>query len=161
MVLRETLQTQMGIWQSYGPSNGIVGMTHIRNTLADILELSGVHNVDRHYNPMSAEQERVLLDQAAQSAQQQPQQGDPGQAIIQAEQVKASATAQAAQIRGMVDYQKAVMQDDRERDRMTQDLAIKVAEILAKTGVQLNTAAIKAEQAAPPVAMQPGMQPNV
>jgi hypothetical protein len=51
--------------------------------------------------------------------------------------------------KAQLDAQKAAMEDDRERDRMAQDLAIKVAELLAKTGVQINTAALKAEQAAP------------
>jgi hypothetical protein len=162
MVLRETLQTQMGIWQAYGPTNGIVSMTGIRNTLADILELSGVHNVDRHYNPMTQEQEQMLLQQAAQAQAGQAQGADPNAAIIQAEQVRASATAQAAAIRGQVDMQKAVMKDDLDRDQMAQDLAVKVAELLAKTGVQLNTAALKAEQAAPRQMMQPmGGQPVV
>jgi len=47
------------------------------------------------------------------------------------------------------------MKDDLDRDQMAQDLAVKVAELLAKTGVQLNTAALKAEQAAPRQMMQP------
>jgi hypothetical protein len=160
MVLRETLQTQMGIWQAYGPSNGMVTMTNIRNTLADILELSGVSNVDRHYNPMNPQIEQQLMAQAAQAAQGQQQQSDPNAAFLQAEQMKVSARVQADMAKTQLDAQKAQMEDDRERDRMAQDLAIKVAEILAQTGVQLNTQAIKAEQAAPRP-MQLGMMPNV
>jgi hypothetical protein len=41
------------------------------------------------------------------------------------------------------------MDDDLERDRMAQDLAIKAAELLAKTGVQLDLNAIKREQQMP------------
>jgi len=64
--------------------------------------------------------------------------------------------------KAMLEARKADMQDDRERDKMAQDLAIKVAEILAKSGVQINTAKLKAEQAAPRT-MQPNMMggPNV
>ena len=149
MVLRETLQTQMGIWQAYGPTNGIVTMTGIRNTLADILALSGVHNADRHYNPMNEQTEQQLMQQAAQAQQGQAQASDPNAAFLQAEQMKVSARVQADMAKAQLDAQKAAMEDDRERDRMAQDLAIKVAELLAKTGVQINTAALKAEQAAP------------
>jgi signal transduction histidine kinase len=138
----------------------MVTMTNIRNTLADILELSGVSNVDRHYNPMNPQIEQQLMAQAAQAAQGQQQQSDPNAAFLQAEQMKVSARVQTDMAKTQLDAQKAQMEDDRERDRMAQDLAIKVAEILAQTGVQLNTQAIKAEQAAPRP-MQPGMMPNV
>ena len=160
MVLREILQTQQGIWQAYGPSNGIVTMTAIRNTLADILAHSGLHNSDRYYNPMNPEIEQQMMMQAQQAAAGQQPASDPNAAFLQAEQMKTSARVQADIMKAQLDQQKAAMEDDRERDRMAQDLAIKVAEILAKTGVQINTAAIKAEQAMPRP-MQPGMMPNV
>ena len=93
--------------------------------------------------------------EAAQAAQGQPQ-GDPNAAFLQAEQMKVSARVQADMAKVQLDAQKIAMEDDRERDRMAQDLAIKVAEILAKTGVSLNTQALKAEQAMPRP-MQPGV----
>ena len=49
------------------------------------------------------------------------------------------------------------MQDDRERDRMLQDLEIAMAQISAKYGMAIDTAQIKAEQAATQ-AMQPQQQ---
>lgn len=149
MALRETLQTQMGIWQAYGPSNGLVTMTNIRATLAEILRHSGLHNVDKYYNPMTPEIEQQLLQQAAQAAQGQQQASDPNAAFLQAEQMKVSARVQADMAKTQLDAQKMMMEDDRERDKMAQELAVKVAELLAKTGVQINTAAIKAEQSAP------------
>jgi hypothetical protein len=163
MVLRETLQTQMGIWQSYGPTNGIVTMTSIRNTLADILRHSGLHNAERYYNPMNPEIEQQLMMQAAQAAQaQQGQQQptDPNAAFLQAEQMKVSARVMADQQKAQMDYQKALMQDDRERDKMVQDLAIEAAKILANSGIRLNEQAIKAEQAATQPMGMMGMMPN-
>ena len=137
--LSNALQTQMGIWQAYGPSNGIVTMTNIRNTLADILSHSGLHNADRYYQPMNPQIEQQLMAAAAQQAQQ-AQQGaqasDPNAAFLQAEQMKVSARVMADREKAMLEARKADMQDDRERDKMAQDLAIKVAEILAKSGVQ-------------------------
>jgi hypothetical protein len=148
MVLRETMQTQMGIWQSYGPQNGIVTMTNIRNTLADILRHSGMHNAERYYQPMNPQMEQQLMMQAAQAAQgQQRQPSDPNAAFLQAEQMKTSARVQADQQKMQMDFVKAQMQDDRERDRMIQDLAIEAAKILASSGLRLNEQQIKAEQA--------------
>lgn len=156
MVLRETLQTQMGIWKAYGPQNGIVTMTNIRNTLADIMQTSGLYNTDRYYAAMSPEIEQQLMAQAAQAAQGQAPQGDPNAAFLQAEQMKVSARVQADMAKTQLDAKKLQMEDDRARDQMDQDLAIRVAELLAKTGVQINTSALKAQQAAPRP-MQPGV----
>lgn len=156
MVLRETLQTQMGIWQAYGPTNGIVTMTNIRNTLADILRHSGLHNAERYYMPMNPQQEQMLLAQAAQAAQGQAQASDPNAAFLQAEQMKVSARVQADQQKAQLDFMKAQMQDDRERDKMIQDLAIEAAKLLANSGLRLNEQQVKAQQAA----TQPGMPFN-
>lgn len=164
MVLRETLQTQMGIWQAYGPQNNIVSMTNIRNTLADILRHGGLNNSERYYQPMNQQMEQMLMMQAAQAAQgqQQAQPSDPNAAFLQAEQMKMSARVMADQQKTQLDYQKALMQDDRERDKMTQDLAIEAAKIFANTGVRLNEQQIRAQQAMTPMGMmpQPGMMPN-
>lgn len=151
VALQSTMQTQMQIWQAYGPQNGIVTMTGIRNTLADLLGMAGIHNADRYYNPMNQQIEQQLMMMAAQAAQgQQPQQpSDPNAAFLQAEQMKMSARVQADMAKTQLDAEKMRMEDDRERDRMAQDLAIKAAELLAKTGVQLDMNAIKREQQMP------------
>jgi hypothetical protein len=115
--------------------------------------------------------EQALMMQAAQAAQgqQQAQPSDPNAAFLQAEQMKTSARVMADQQKAQLDYQKALMQDDRERDKMTQDLAIEAAKIFANTGVRLNEQQIKAQQAMPPMPQpmmpqpmmpQPGMMPN-
>ena len=164
MVLRETLQTQMGIWQAYGPQNGVVTMTNIRNTLADILRHGGLHNAERYYQPMNPQMEQMLMMQAAQAAQGQQQASDPNAAFLQAEQMKTSARVQADMQKTQMDFVKAQMQDDRERDKMIQDLAIEAAKILANSGIRLNEQQIRAQQAmTQPMGMPmgaPGMMPN-
>lgn len=150
--LQMTMQTQMQIWQAYGPQNGIVSMTGIRNALADILGMAGIHNADRYYNPMNPQIEQQLMAMAAQAAQGDPSQqqpSDPNMAFLQAEQMKMSARVQADMAKTQLDAEKMRMDDDLERDRMAQDLAIKAAELLAKTGVQLDLNAIKREQQMP------------
>tara|TARA_R100000329_G_scaffold72606_1_gene63163 strand:- start:138 stop:2282 length:2145 start_codon:yes stop_codon:yes gene_type:complete len=163
-VLRETLQMQMSVWQQYGPQNGLVTMTNVRNTLADLLGTVGLKNTDRYYLPVTFEKEQELIaakqQQAAQQAQmmaQGQQQTDPQQAFMATEQMKASTKAQVDMAKLQLEAQKAAsdrdfkmhelaMKDDLQRDNMVQDLAVKVAEILGKYETAVDTTAIKAEQ---------------
>ncbi len=161
-VLRETLQMQMSVWQQYGPQNGLVTMTNVRNTLADLLGSVGLKNTDRYYLPVTFEKEQELIAAKQEQAQQQAQmmqqgQPDPNQAFIQAEQMKAQTKAQVDMAKLQLDAQKAAsdrdfkmhelaMKDDLQRDNMVQDLAVKVAEILGKYETAVDTTAIKAEQ---------------
>lgn len=167
-VLRETLQMQMSVWQQYGPNNGLVTMTNVRNTLADMLAAVGLKNAERYYLPVTFESEQQLIAQkqqeAAMQAQQQQQAGmpasDPNQAFLAAEQMKAQGKMQVDMAKLQLDAQKAqadqqfkmhelAMKDDLTRDEMVQDLAVKVAEILGKYGSAIDVAAVKAEQDAP------------
>jgi hypothetical protein len=140
---------QMQIFQSYGPSNGLVSMSQIRNTLADMLALNGVKNADRYFAPMSAEQEQQLLAQQQQQQQGQQPPMDQATAYLQAEQVKAEAKAKTDMAKLQIDAQKAIAADDRERDKMDQDLLISAAEILGKYGTAVDVAQIKKRQDAP------------
>ena len=149
-VLMQTLQTQMQIWQNYGPTNGLVGMTNIRNTLADILGMGGVRNADRYYQPMDQQKEMMLIQQAQMMAQQKQ---DPNQMLamaqVQAEQIRAQSKMQSDQLKAQLDAQKALAADDRERDKMDQDLLVKAAEVIGKYGTAVDVERIKAMQAEP------------
>ena len=147
---QQALGLQMQIWQAYGPTNGLVSMTTIRNTLADMLALSGIRNTDRYFNPMDPQTEAMLVQQAQQMAAQRP---DPqmalAQAQVQAEQVKAQSKAQTDMLKAQIDAQKAIAQDDRERDQMDQDLILQSAKLLGEYGIKVNEQKIKAAQAMP------------
>jgi len=149
-VLQSALQTQMSIWQNYGPTNGLVGMTNIRNTLADILAVGGIKNADRYYMPMDPQREQQLVMQAQQMAQQKQ---DPNQMLaqaqIQAEQIKAQSKMQSDQLKAQLDAQKALAADDRERDKMDQDLLVKAAEVIGKYGTAVDVERIKQMQSEP------------
>lgn len=149
MMLNQMFQTQSQIWQSFGPQNGLVSLTGMRNTLADMMALAGIHNADRYLNPMNAQAEQQLMAQQAQAAQAAQGQGgsDPNAAYLQAEQMKVSARVQADQQKAQLDYQKTLMQDDRERDKMNQDLALGAAKILGQYGATVDVARVKAENA--------------
>jgi len=160
MALQAMQQFQMGVWQGYGPQNGMVTMTGIRNAQADLARLMGVYNVDRYLNPMDPQTEQQLLMQQAQQAQQTQQGSDPNQAFLQAEQMKAQVKAQTDAQKMQLDAQKAMGEhqrkimemaqaDDLARDKMAQDLAVDAANLMGKYGTQLNIAQLKAEQAMP------------
>jgi hypothetical protein len=146
--LQQTFQTQLQFYQTGGPNNGIVSMTNIRNTLADILGLAGVRNSDRYYQPMTPEIETQLIQmqQQAMMAAAQGQQDQQAQALVQAETIRAQAKAQSDMAKIQLDAQKALAQDDRERDKMDQDLLIKAAEIIGKYGTAVDVENIRAMQ---------------
>jgi hypothetical protein len=146
--LNQALGMQMQIWQNYGPMNGLVNMTQIRNTLADMLAISGVRNADRYFMPMTPEVEQMLLQQQQQIQQQiASQQQDPNQAYLQAEQMKAQTKMQTDMMKAQLDAQKAVAADDLARDKMDQDLIIKAAEIVGRYDTELDKAEVQRLQA--------------
>jgi hypothetical protein len=92
-------------------------------------------------------EQQMLMQQQAQMAQQQGMQaGDPNAAYLQAEQMKASARVQADMAKNQLDGQKMLLDDDRQRDKMAQEFALKNAELLAKYGMKADELALKAEQ---------------
>lgn len=145
--LQQALDMQVQIFQNYGVGNGLVGMTEIRNTLADMLALGGLRNIDRYFKPMSIDQEMMLQEQAQQQQGEQPM--DQATAYLQAEQLKAQAKSQTDMAKLQIDAQKAIAQDDRERDQMDQDLLVKAAEILGKYQTNVDVAGVKQAQALP------------
>jgi hypothetical protein len=146
MGLNQALQMQTMVYQSYGPQNGLVSLTNIRNTLADLLSASGVRNADRYFAPITPEIEAEML-QAQQAAQaQQGQAGDPNAAFLQAEQMKSQAKVQTDMAKLQFDAQKAAADDDFNRDKMAQDLLVEAAKIVGQYGTQVDTARIAAEQ---------------
>ncbi len=147
--LNQTLQTQMQIWQAYGPTNGLVTMTGMRNTLADMLVISGVRNTDRYYNPMTPEQEQQLVAQQQQQQAQQPQMTPDAMAVVQAEQYKADKKAETDGLKLQIDAQKAIAEDDRKRDQMDQDLLVDAAKIYGDYGTNVDVEKVKQMQNAP------------
>ena len=148
VALNQALQMQMQIWANYGHANGLVTMTGIRNTLADLLAISGVRNTDRYFNPMTPEQEKALIQQQ-QEAQAGQSQSPEADALVQAEQYKADKKAQTDMMKIQIDAQKAIAVDDRERDKMDQDLITDAAKILGEYGTKVDVEKIKGEQKEP------------
>ena len=147
MALQQALTMQMQIWQSYGNANGLVTMTGIRNTLGDMLALAGIKNIDRYFNPMTPETEAQLVQQQEElAAQEQETAMTDAEALVQSEQYNADKQMEMQQLKLQIEAQKAIAIDDRDRDKMDQDLLLKAAEILGKYGTAVDTANIKKAQ---------------
>lgn len=163
MTLQQTLQQQFTIWQSYGPNNGLVSLTQIRNTLSDIQRIGGVYNSERYYMPMNPQREQQLQQaaaEAAKAASQQQGQDPQVQALLQAEIGKAQIKGQTDMAKIQADSQTAAMKearerfelgmkDDLQRDKMVQDLAVDVAKIIGQYGTSVDVAAVAAAQNEP------------
>jgi hypothetical protein len=149
MALQQAFQIQQQIYTQYGPYNGMVSLTNIRNTLSDMLAAAGVRNSDRYFAPITPEVEQQLLAMQQQAQAQQAQGAtDPNQAFLAAEQMKAQAQMQSDMAKLQLEQQKLAMEDDRKRDQMDQDLLVDTAKVLGQYGTNVDVAAIRAAQQA-------------
>ena len=146
MALSQALQMQTMVYQTYGPMNGLVSMTNIRNTLADQLAVSGIRNADRYFAPITEEIEAQMLQQQQEAQAQQGEAADPNAAFLQAEQMKAQAKMQSDMAKLQLDTQKAAAEDDLKRDQMAQDLLVDAAKVYGDYGTKVDIARIQAEQ---------------
>lgn len=111
MVLRETLAAQKEALQLLGPSNPLVGLGQVRNTLARLLELSGYKDTAQFWNPLPVNW----------SPPPQPPKPDAAELLAQAEMAKIQADMQ-------VDAAKLEL----ERDKLFADVLMRAEEINAK-----------------------------
>ena len=146
MALNQALQMQTMVYQTYGPMNGLVSMTNIRNTLADQLAVSGIRNADRYFAPITEEIEAQMLQQQQQAQAQQGEGQDPNAAFLQAEQMKAQVKMQSDAAKMQLDAQKAAADNDLKRDQMAQDLLVDAAKVYGEYGTSVDVARIQAEQ---------------
>lgn len=148
---REILGLQMQVYGQYGPQNGVVSLVNIRNTVSDMLAASGIRNAERYFQPITPEYEQQLMMQAMQDQQMQQQgAGNPQQAFMQAEAMKAQTRAQVDMQKAALEHQRKMIEmaanDDLQRDKMAQDLAVDQAKILGQYGAAVDVARVKAEQ---------------
>ena len=163
MALQQALTLQTQVYNQYGPQNGLVSLTNIRNTLTDMLSYAGIQNSDRYFEPMSQEKEQQMLQaqqQAAAEAAQQQQQGDEqskafiageqlkGQAKLQAQQMSDQNKLQTQSMKDQLERERLAVESDLKRDQMAQDLLVDAADIYGKYQTNVDVAKVKREQAA-------------
>jgi hypothetical protein len=152
--LTGVLAQQKEIIGQFGPMNPICGLPQVLNTLEDITKLHGLNDVTRYFTPLTQETMQQIQQQLEQAAENQPL--DPGNAMLQAEKLKAELRAQEkmleftlAERRAAIERQIQALEfaakDDLERDRMAQQL-----EVAQTRHVQeIDTAKVRQEQEKP------------
>ena len=134
-VLSALSQKQEQIMQTLGPNNPLVNLQQYANTLTKMIEMAGFKDATTFINtqvpPMPPQPQ----------AEEKP---DPAAMLAQAEAMKAQNQAQKAIIDAETDRMKIIMDDDRQRDEHEANLKLKIAELQAKYGAQVNVAEINA-----------------
>ena len=134
-VLTSLAQKQEQIMQTLGPQNPLVDLQQYANTLSKMIEMAGFKDAKTFINteipPMPPQPPE----------EQKP---DPAEMLAQAEAMKAQNLGQKAIIDAETDRMKIIMEDDRNRDEAEANMKIKIAELQAKFGAQVNVAEINA-----------------
>ena len=132
-VLQNVAQKQEQIMQLLGPQNPLVSLQQYANTLTKMIEMAGFKDSSSFINT-----------EVPPMPPQQPEDSKPSpeEMLAQAEMQKAQVTAQKAMIDAETDRMKIIMDDDRQRDIEEAQLKVKVVEMQAKYGAQINVAEI-------------------
>jgi hypothetical protein len=127
--------TQAQIIQSYGVDNPLVSPIEYRNTLVDLLEFGAIKNHSRYFKVVTPQQ----LQQALQAQSQKP---NPEMVYAQAEADKVRASIVKALTDAKVKTIDMGLKDDRERDKLDADIAVKAGELAVK-GYELDQNAVQ------------------
>jgi len=132
-------QKQEQIMQTLGPSNPLVDAGQYRNTLAQICTLAGFKDASRYFKPVDMQVVQQMMQQ-----QQQNQPPDPNMMLVQIEQQKVQAKTQIDAAKLQADTQDSVRKNQLEQQKMHLDAMVRMADIEAKYGTQVNIAHVEA-----------------
>lgn len=132
--LSAVAQKQEQIFATMGPQNQLVGMQQYRTTLAKMVELAGFKDASQFFTDPS---------QVAPATPPAPP-PDPAQILaeVEAKKITAQIATDAAKLE--LEREKAASQDDRERDKLEADIALRAREIELKYQANVDTARITA-----------------
>ena len=119
------------VLQQMGVSNPLVSLRQYGNTMAKMLELGGFKDT------------RNFVGEVPEDWQPPESPPDPGLILAQAEYMKAQVQAAEAQLDTSLDWRKALLTDNRERDRMELDAILRQAEIEAKSGTAMHVQVLR------------------
>jgi hypothetical protein len=109
----------------YGADNPMVSPIEYRNTIVDIIDFAGMKNASRYFKAITPEQ----LQQALQAKSQAP---NPEMVYAQAEADKVRASIVKALTDAKVKTIDMGLKDDRERDKLDAEVAVKAGELAVK-----------------------------
>jgi hypothetical protein len=128
-MLSSTAMQQKEVLMQLGADNPLCSLQEFYHTNADMLELSGFRDVNRYWrSPAVSEANGIELQPPAPSP----------------EQVLAQAQMEIEKGKAEVEALKAILQDDRERDKLDADIILRATEIAAKYNTSVDVAAIQA-----------------
>ena len=131
--LMMTAASQKEILGQFGPINPLVTMAQYRDTLARIVEIGGFH-ADLFYQQ---------VDPNWQPPPPPPPPPTSEEAFILVEQLKAQTDVLTQHMKNTTSMMETLLREDRERDRIEVDAHLRILDIEAKTGKELDNAAIK------------------
>jgi len=138
-VLGAALGKQMELMQMGSP---LVTWAEVRYTLGKVIQLSGRQDGDLLFRPWGPEQQAKLEEQMKMNP---PQPSDPTVMLAEVEREKNQLQAQMDQVKLQQERWKIQLEDERERDKMAQDMALKEREIEAKHAADIRDAELKAQ----------------
>jgi hypothetical protein len=133
-VLTTVLAKQEQILQQAGIDNPLVKLAQYRNTLAQILALSGFKDAGQFFSDPA---------QMPPMPRQQPK-PSPEEMLAQAQMAAIQADIQKKAAELELRREEMVRKDDLQRDQMEADLLVKIAEMQARYGAQIDVAQIRA-----------------
>lgn len=137
-VIEGIIGKQEQYMQLLGPDNPLCGLGELRNALAAYIELAGRRDINRFFKP-------IQPGQPTAPAPQGPPQPDPAALLLaQTEMQKAQMDHTIKQQEIVLKQQDMAMRDDRERDRLDADIALRSRELELKYKGTVDTAAIRA-----------------
>jgi hypothetical protein len=141
MTLQSMLQLQLQTVQTLGPANPLCSWTNVRESLANILRLSGIHNTTAYFPYVPPEQVQALdaqQKQSSQAAQQQQVQQLQGQMALQKQQADAmTAMSQAEKQKSELKYQTDMQALRQKSGAEVQKLQAEIAALKAKSTIEL------------------------
>ena len=146
MVLQDVKQTQSLIMEKFGVENPLCGVMEFRNTLADILAIANVKNMDRYYKEIDP----ATIQQIA----QQPKEPDPATLLAQAEMEKTRAKVAEAVNKSAFQDRKLRVDDDFRRDDLMVKGMLDAAKIEGQFAYDVNEQAIMAQNKADELGMK-------
>lgn len=140
-VLMMILQKQQEAVQMMGPLNPVANIMQMQNTMNDILTANDFKDVTRYFGPIGPEQMMQMQQQTEQAAAKP----DPAELLAEVERQKILADIEISAAKVRLEEAKVKLGDDRERDKLEADVALRAAEMEMKYGTQVDVARIRAD----------------
>mgnify|MGYP003329563814 FL=1 len=129
---------QEQIMQILGPANPLAPVDKYRNTLAQIANEAGFKDDTRYFGQVDPQMMQQIMQQSQNSKP------DPTTMLAQVEAQKVQASILRENMKTQADIQDALRVDAREREKARLDAMVRLADIEAKYGTQVNVAHIEA-----------------